>query len=235
MFFSFKNKGLAKSIVDGINKVFKMKNIKSIIVLEDDLNFSKNFLDYMSKALYNYKDYKNIGSVSAYSFFKKDPRYKDNLYLSPRHSSWGWGTWKNQWIKFIWKKKWIREKYDSKVIRKKINLGGKDLSKMLRQQIDNEIDSWSIIFDLNCAVNNLYCVCPNKSLVKNIGLDNSGTHCGSNSDLNLNFDENYKINKFNSLEIENNIIKDIQMLFDVPYYQRIKNKFNQIINSYKLR
>lgn len=229
-FFSLKNKGLANSIVDGINKVFKMKNINSVIVLEDDLNFSKYFLDYMSKALHNYKDSKNIGSISAYSFFKKDPKYKNDLYLSPRHSSWGWGTWKNQWKKFIWKRNWVEEKYKNKKIREKINIGGKDLSIMLKQQIDYKIDSWSIIFDLNCSINNLYCVCPKKSLVKNTGLDNSGIHCKHDISLNLNFDKNYQIKKFPKLEVDINIIKDTQRLFAVPIYQKIKNKFKRIIN-----
>tara|TARA_A100001015_G_scaffold222430_1_gene250497 strand:- start:786 stop:1697 length:912 start_codon:yes stop_codon:yes gene_type:complete len=229
MFFSFKNKGLAKSVVDGINKVFKMKNIESIIVLEDDLNFNKYFLDYMSKALYNYKDNKNIGSVTGYSFFKKDPRYKDNLYLSPRHSSWGWGTWKNQWKKFIWKRNWVKEKFKKKKIREKINMGGKDLSIMLKQQIDYKIDSWSIIFDLNCSINGLYCVCPKKSLVENTGLDNSGTHCKNDISLNLNFDKNYQVKKFPKLEVDTNIIKDVQRLFEVSISQKIKNKFKQII------
>ena len=230
MFFSLKNKGLAKSIIDGINKVFKMKNVNSVIVLEDDLNFSKYFLDYMSKALHSYNDLKNIGSVSAYSFFKKDPKYKNDLYLSPRHSSWGWGTWKNQWKKFIWEKNWVKDKYNNKKIREKINIGGKDLSIMLKQQIDHKIDSWSIIFDLNCSVNNLYCICPKKSLVENTGLDNSGIHCKYDNTLNLNFDKNYQIKKFPKLEVDINIIKDVQRLFDVSNYQKIKNKFKQIIN-----
>jgi len=230
IYFNTKNKGLAKSIVNGINKVFKMKHINSVIILEDDLNFNKYFLDYMSRSLDKYKNSKNIGSVSAYSFFKKNPKYKNSLYLSPRHSSWAWGTWKNQWKKFIWEKNWVREKYKDKKIQKKINIGGKDLSKILKQQIDGKIDSWSIIFDLNCAINDLYCVCPNKSLVANTGLDNSGTHCKYDDGLNLNFDKDYKIKKFTTLEIDENIIKDVQELFNISYYQRIKNKFKKLIS-----
>ncbi len=228
-FIQKKNVGLANSIINGINSVFKIKKINSVIVLEDDLNFNSNFLEYMSNALSFYKDDKNIGSISGYSFFNKNPQYQDKIYLSPRHSSWGWGTWKNRWDKFVWDKKWVKKKYLNKKIRKKIEIGGKDLPKILKKQIDGEIDSWSIIFDLNCAIHKLYCLCPNKSLVLNIGLDNSGTHCKYDGGLNLNFDKNYKVEKFYKLKINYQIVKDIQKLFNISYYQRVKNKIKKLL------
>src|SRR4051812_5326153 len=47
------NKGLAKSIIDGVSKVFETH--RSVIVLEDDLLTSANFLSYMNQCLELYK------------------------------------------------------------------------------------------------------------------------------------------------------------------------------------
>ena len=95
-------------------------------MLEDDLILSPFFLQYMTDALHAYRYDNNIGSVSAYSFFKKNPKYKTEVYLSPRHSSWGWGTWKT-WVKFKWSKKFVNSVYCNKFLVNKIKIGGSDL------------------------------------------------------------------------------------------------------------
>ena len=106
----------------------------------------------------------------------------------------------------------------------KIKIGGNDLKKILKSQIDKKINSWSIIFDLNCALKNLYCVCPNKSMVYNIGLDNSGTHNKFEGNLNDNFGKKYKIKNFPKLKINYKINEDIQKIFQIPLLERIKLK-----------
>ena len=48
------NKGLAQSIIDGLNDIFS--KYSSAIILEDDLILSDNFLEYMNEALKLYKN-----------------------------------------------------------------------------------------------------------------------------------------------------------------------------------
>ena len=50
---SEENKGLAKSVISGVSQVFQ--KYENIIVIEDDLVFSRNFLDFMNQALSYYK------------------------------------------------------------------------------------------------------------------------------------------------------------------------------------
>lgn len=225
-----KNIGLSKSIIKGITYAFTNKSTDSVIVLEDDLNFNKFFLEYMCNCLDKYKHHKNIGSISGYSFFKDNKNFIDKLYITPRHSSWGWGTWKNRWMKFKWSKKWILNSYSNGKIIKKIEIGGKDIPKILKKQIDGKIDSWSIIFDLNCYINNFYSVNPSKSLVYNIGLDNSGTHCTTEGDLNKNYDRKIRIKSFPKLDIKSKIFKETQEIFNISYTKKIKNKLKKILN-----
>ena len=224
------NNGLSKSIIKGITYAFRDKNTDRIIVLEDDLNFNKFFLEFMCNCLDKYRFSKNIGSVSGYSFFNGKRKFIDELYITPRHSSWGWGTWKNRWKKFKWSKKWIQNSFSNRKIIKKIEIGGKDIPKILKKKIDGKIDSWSIVFDLNCYINNLYSVNPSKSLVYNIGLDNSGTHCTIEGNLNKNYNAKKRIKVFPELNIKAEIFKETQAIFNIGYYERIKNKLKKILN-----
>lgn len=50
------NKGLAKSIIDGVSSI--LEQYETVIVLEDDLVISPNFLEYMNQALTFYRDEK---------------------------------------------------------------------------------------------------------------------------------------------------------------------------------
>jgi len=61
-----KNKGLAKSIIGGVSEI--IQRYGKVIVLEDDLNLSPYFLEYMNDALDYYKDDEEIWSISGYSF-----------------------------------------------------------------------------------------------------------------------------------------------------------------------
>ena len=104
------------------------------------------------------------------------------------------------------------------------------MPKILKKQIDGKIDSWSIVFDLNCYVNNLYSVNPSKSLVYNIGLDNSGTHCTTEGNLNKNYNAKKRIKVFPELTIKAEIFKETQSIFNIGYCKRIKNKLKKILN-----
>ncbi len=45
-------------------------------------------------------------------------------------------------------------------------------------QYEGRIDSWAIRFGYAHYANHMHCIYPVKTLVMNIGLDHSGTHCG---------------------------------------------------------
>ena len=56
------NLGLAASVISGVTEV--IKEHKKVIVLEDDLLTSHNFLCFMNQALVKYENNKNIFSIS---------------------------------------------------------------------------------------------------------------------------------------------------------------------------
>jgi len=170
------NKGLADSIADGVNHVFK-KN-KRVIVLEDDCVPGEDYIAFMEKCLDKYENNERVMNVTGYSLPIAIPEdYEYDIYFSYRSSSWGWGTWKRAWKYFDRDESILKEIKKSAELRKKINRAGEDLIPMLKDQVDDILDSWAVYWSINIIKNKGVCVNPVKSKIKNIGHDGTGTHC----------------------------------------------------------
>jgi hypothetical protein len=144
------NKGLANSIIQGVSMI--LENYDSVIVLEDDLVSSPNFLNYMNNALRFYKNQENLFSIAGYSLpIKCDS--KIDIYYTQRASSWGWATWKDRWEIIDW----TVSDYDTfkkdKSKRKLFNRMGSDMFSMLDKQMTGKLDSWAIRWCFSKIVN----------------------------------------------------------------------------------
>jgi len=201
-----KNVGLANSVISGINDVLKL--YERVIVLEDDMISSPYFIKYMNDLLEFYEKDKRIFSVTGYTFPIKIPeRYSYDIYLSPRASSWGWGTWKNRWEGVDWEINDYVNFIQNKSMVKSFNRGGEDLTKMLINQKEGKIDSWSIIWSYNHFKNNAFCVYPVKSKIKNIGADLSGIHTSKTNKFDVRLDTSD-----NPVDLVKNIQPDEELL-----------------------
>ena len=60
------NKGCATSILDGIEEIFN--KYENIIVLEDDIEVSIYFLDFMNNSLKIFQDQKNVYHINGFNF-----------------------------------------------------------------------------------------------------------------------------------------------------------------------
>ena len=215
-----KNKGLAASIKEGVSQIISQYG--KVIVLEDDLIVSDDFLEYMNDALEFYKNDKKIWSIAGYgpplSCLK---HYNKDVYLAPRASSWGWATWEDRWNKVDWDVKDFQNVKNNKKMRKKFELGGNDIYKMLELQILGKIDSWAVIWCFSQFMQNMYTVYPVKSKVFNAGFgDMHSTHTsgsGTKWAVNLN---NGKV-KLEKLEPEENIIKSFQKFYNLSLFTKI--------------
>ncbi|MFT4804759.1 MAG: GT2 family glycosyltransferase, partial [Psychroserpens sp.] len=94
------NKGLAKSVIEGVSTVIKKHG--RVIVLEDDILVSSDFLNFMNDVLEKYEADLKIYSVSGYSYKLEQIKQPDELFMVKRASSWGWGTWENRWASADW-------------------------------------------------------------------------------------------------------------------------------------
>ena len=237
LIFSKENKGLAKSIIEGVSKI--LERFDSVVVLEDDIVTSRYFLKYMQEALEYYKNLQRIGSISGFNYPEKvlniPSEYDKDIYFSLRPSSWGWATWKDRWEKVDWEVKDYKEFERSIKLQKEFNKGGEDLSGMLKAQMEGKIDSWAIRWSYHHFKNKLLAVYPVVSFVDNIGNDGSGIHSkASNEDRFRNSVLNNKkeIRFLRDIKLDEKLIRNFQKIFakDFRYILRkIKFKISQII------
>jgi hypothetical protein len=91
---------------------------------------------------------------------------------------WGWATWERAWKLFEADGKKLLnlliERKETKIFDFNDSYG---YTKMLKDQIQRKNDSWGIRWYASAFLNNMFTLYPRKTLVRNIGADNSGTHC----------------------------------------------------------
>ncbi|TDB61376.1 glycosyltransferase [Arundinibacter roseus] len=169
------NQGLAQSVIAGVSEV--LRQYGRIIVLEDDMLCTTDFLDYINRALDTYESRADIFSVTAYTPPVDFPEnYPHDVFLAPRASSWGWGTWQNKWEKADWTVSDFEQIKQDIAFQKRLIQGGEDLWPMLVKQQRGVIDSWAIRWIVTQARHLAYGVYPVRSKIKNIGTDGSGTN-----------------------------------------------------------
>ncbi len=169
------NKGLAASVIAGVTQIIALHG--KVIVVEDDIVTTPDFLTFMNELLEVYATRTDIFSVTGYAPQVSLPSsYKKDLYLAPRASSWGWGTWADRWERVDWSSNAYRRLLADPALKKAFVKGGEDLWPMLVKQQRGVIDSWAIRWALAHSLHNAYGVYPVRSKIRNIGTDGTGTN-----------------------------------------------------------
>ncbi|OOM77954.1 hypothetical protein CLPUN_21270 [Clostridium puniceum] len=234
IFKSKKNKGLANSIISGVSQIINKH--EKVIVLEDDIVTSFQFLTFMNEALEYYEYDDKIYSVGGYNIPIKIPKtYNESVYLSIRAMCWGWGTWKNRWEKVDWEVKDYSIFKNNRRMIDNFNQGGDDLSSMLRQQVDGKLDSWYIRWTYNQYKLQQYSILPTISLVNNIGFDNSGVHCGKTNRYDISLNEKFEWKLNHNLEINEDLINNMRIFFSPIYGEKLIEQKEKMINTYQKR
>jgi acetyltransferase-like isoleucine patch superfamily enzyme len=170
------NWGLAASIIDGVTRV--VNKYGKVIVLEDDLITAANFLDYMNDALAKYQNCPKVFSISGYSHSSGAANFESTYFLKLT-SSWGWATWSDKWHYFKRDDQLLKKILHHPSLSKRFNFDNSyDCCLMARRQLDGLIDSWAIYWHATAFFEEGLTLYPENSLVRNIGFDSSGIHCG---------------------------------------------------------
>ncbi|ADQ18294.1 putative glycosyltransferase [Leadbetterella byssophila DSM 17132] len=170
-----KNKGLARSVIDGVTQVITLRG--KAIIMEDDLLCTSDFLSYMNQALEKYENQAHIFSVSGYSFGTGSVKnYSGDTALVFRASSLGWGTWKDRWEKVDWEVKDFEEFLQSPKRKDDIKNAGEDILPMIVKQQRGVINSWAVRWAYHHVKHQGYCLIPRYSKIKTTGDDGSGSN-----------------------------------------------------------
>ncbi len=190
IFKSNRNKGLSKSLINGIT--IMSKKFQQIIVLEDDCIPRLEFFSFISKSLKKFKNDDKVLGICGYQL--PELHEKTNLKIHPillkNFISWGWAIWSNKWLNYIksYKKNFKHSKRKSKI------------SKIIEKKYINTKNYWTPNFIDYAFQTESFFVFPNKSLIKNIGFDGTGVNSK------ISFDFNTYYTKSNFLNVNNKII-----------------------------
>jgi hypothetical protein len=223
------NFGLSKNVITGINQTFN--DYEQAIILEDDLEVSPFFLNYMNDALNLYASSEDVASISGYMYPINSKSFSNDYFFLKLVESWGWGTWKRAWNNFETDSVKLKNEIDERKLVDEFNFSsGISYYKMLNDNINGANDSWAIRWYASTFLKNMNTLFPSKSFVKNIGIDNSGENCNYTTVYDSHINLEYKpLKKIHSMELA------ADMFLVKSFFQKIKYKryIDTIINKIK--
>jgi hypothetical protein len=170
------NLGLAESVISGVTRA--LETSEKVIVMEDDLVVSTDFLDYMNQALELYKDNEEVISIHGY-MYAIPATLPQSVFLKGA-DCWGWATWRRGWDLFEPDPMKLLKDLAQSPDRAKFDFNGAfPYRQMLKDQAAGTIDSWAIRWYASAFLANKLTLYPGQSLVENIGQEGSGTHSES--------------------------------------------------------
>ncbi len=168
-----RNIGLAASVISGVSQV--LSGSERVIVVEDDLIVSPDFLAFMNQGLDIYADVPDVISIHGFTYAVDTP-LPQSFFLRGA-DCWGWATWRRGWAIFNPDGQALLSELDSRGLGKSFDFDGVyPYRQMLAEQVAGKVDSWAVRWNASAFLAGKLTLYPGVSLVENIGMDGSGTH-----------------------------------------------------------
>tara|TARA_X000000950_G_C13823120_1_gene622783 strand:+ start:214 stop:1149 length:936 start_codon:yes stop_codon:yes gene_type:complete len=236
--FQTYNMGCRNGVKFAIDWFFS--NVKSGIILEDDIVPIDSFFAFCQEMLEFYKDDKRVAQICGLSRCH-DTYPKESSYSFSRYPHiWGWATWSRAW-----------DLYDDEMsswseIKKKnllSDIGNKKFNSYWTEQFDlveGGHDTWDLVWAFSVITQNMISVVPKNNLITNIGFGEYATHTegfkiGTPDTKPLNFPLKHPKNFFVDDSVPSNIA---YQTMNAPQYKerwltRLINKFQRLIKLYE--
>lgn len=229
-----KNLGARDNIFNARERIFN--DYDRLILSEDDNIFATDFLLFINEGLEVYKNRDDIFSIVGYNFPIDIPiNYTNDVYLFNGFSAWGYGIWKEKWVKLKWDINELENFIANKKRAKKL------LSKNILKGLKRIVDTGRITGDTYICyyqtVNNLYSVFPVVSRVRNNGHDGSGIHGGNSRHLkqlysNQHLSDGTLVVDFPfDIKPDDSLLKGLRKHFNVPLLRKILKNPNVVIKK----
>lgn len=163
------NAGLAVAVIEGINWFFEHEDFG--IILEDDLQLSPSFFNYISVARELYQNERDVSLISGNSYFSAI----NNSSISATHYPliWGWATWRDEWEDFVLT---LHRPLRLLFNRKNTLIVNIFWFTAALQSRFGFVDSWAMSFSHYIRIRDKICVLPPRNLVSNLGTDSVASH-----------------------------------------------------------
>lgn len=170
------NFGVAKSVSTAVSDA--LTQFEQVIVIEDDLELSPQFLRYMLDGLELYRAERRVASIHGYTIPMSELPHA--TYLLRGTDCWGWGTWRESWKHYRHDSAALLKELKRKSLESHFTLKHSSPHLALLESAEKgEVDSWAIRWHASVFLAGGLTLNPSVSLVRNAGMDGSGTHSGS--------------------------------------------------------
>lgn len=179
--YASENRGVFEQIGKGACRVFQKES--SAIFLEDDNLPEVTFFQFCEEMLNRYENDDQVFWVCGTNYLE---RYKhDNgFYLSHHLTPCGWASWSRKFLSLYdadlkitdipgWKRTFKSHYTDKRLYHQQLR---DILAEKVRRDEGSRYRSWDFHMNLTVRFYNLYSVVPSVNQIKNIGVDEFGTH-----------------------------------------------------------
>jgi hypothetical protein len=168
--------GCFKGVSKGITWAFSI--YECLIILEDDILPSVEFLEFQDEMLSRFENQKEIGSIAgtnivpAYAQSSPKKPYRYSVYTS----SWGWGTWRDRWDSYITDLAEFPNNWESEITSTLSSATVKYWKNIFQEVHESKIDSWAYRWLYSNMKNSRLQIIPNVNLALNNGFTPEATH-----------------------------------------------------------
>lgn len=177
LFFPKENTG-RKIIGDTKKNIYSFHN--AYLASEDDNIFAPSFLDFINHGLELYKDNEEVFSICGYNY----PNFPSGVNIKPvalrAYAAWGYGTWSNRdYVNPQFdQSNLMKEIIENKSLFAELNHGLPHMVPMIKSILDGTLRAGDVTRSALLFKEKKICIFPSISLVRNIGHDGTGLHCG---------------------------------------------------------
>jgi hypothetical protein len=171
-----RNWGLARNVVDGVSAVLAERG--RAIILEDDIEVSPAFLEYLNRGLELYAEDPRVASIHGY-VYPHTEKLPETFFLRGA-DCWGWATWERAWRLYEADAGLLESRLRSCPWENEFDFDRSyPYRRMLREAGRGRVDSWAVRWYASAFLAGMYTLYPGVSLARNSGHDGSGTHGGA--------------------------------------------------------
>ena len=182
----------------------------------------------MNEALNLYAQDDRVACIHGYTY-PCESKLPEAFFLKGA-DCWGWGTWRRGWKLFCEDGQYLLDQIENKKLHSEFDYDGSyRYTRMLKDQIKGKNNSWAIRWYASTFLQGKLCLYPGRSLIYNIGNDDSGTH---SKDSTI-FDTNLSISRINLKDLEVAISEPSRQAF-IRYFRKIRSgRWFQLIRLLK--
>ncbi|MCI8314815.1 MAG: hypothetical protein HFH74_07225 [Lachnospiraceae bacterium] len=218
---SQENKGLANSIISGMDYVFDRH--ETAIALEDDVILADGYKHFMETCFEVYKDKDEVTSISGSGIGTLIPEdYPYDVYFCHRMSSIAFGTWKKYWDEFERDPYLLCEIMKNPKKKEMLAFAGRDIQNAVFSNLKCEADTWAAYWCLYQVNHMSFQVTPSKAYAKDIGRDGTGTNTKSVThkyDTELAGEVKQQFNLPVKVVLDQRIVEDVASIVHIPYME----------------